>query len=238
MVQKRFRKRMGVVRQRATAGKGKTRYVPGIGGSIGRLAKVGMGYVSKGGMAYKALRLARKVANAVNIEYKINDTLANGTTFDYAGTMVTVNNPAQGSTDVTRIGDSIKCQNLMLRFLLTRGAGDSTGRVIVFWDDQNQISTGANLLEVTGTASSVLSPKLYDARFRSKVLYDKVFVMDQVNQSTWDENVQIKIDQHTQFNAGSTTINTGALKVLFISNITGANIPTVNYYSRLSFTDN
>lgn len=214
--------------------KGARKHVPGWGGIAGRVAGMGMKYVSKGGMAYKALKLARKVANAVNIEYKIFDTQSS-TTPDYTGTVVTLNTPSQGTTDIQRIGDSIKCQNLVLRGYAIRQGADVMARVMVLWDPQNKITASSDILETVGSSYSVFSPKHYDKRFQSRVLFDKTIKCFSSSLGQ-DFDVTIPIDQHTQFSAGTTTINTGALKVLVISN-TLANQPSIILYSRLSFTD-
>lgn len=196
--------------------------VPGWGGAIGRVAGVGMKYVTKGGMAYKALRLARKVADAVNIEYKHLDANSIGGAIDYTGGVAILNAPAQGTTDQTRIGDSIKVQNNNNRFVIVRNGQDCQVRVIFYWDDQNQITSLAQLLDYTGSASSTISPKNYDLRFRSKILHDKTYNIT-ANRPLASDEVLLNIDAHTQFAAGTTTINTGALKIALVSNVTGVN---------------
>lgn len=215
--------------------------VPGWGGAIGRVAKVGMKYVSKGGMAYKALRLARKVANAVNVEYKIYDTTITGVTPDWAGTSSVLNIPAQGTTQTTRIGDSIKCQNLTLRgavYANTTAGTSNLVRLILIWDEQNQYSTLSDLLEVTGSTQAVFSPKNYGRRFRSKVLWDRLFnvsVAQGVSVIPFDEVFQL--DVHTQFSAGTTTQFSGSLRLVMLSDKVTSLLPVVNAYARLSYTD-
>lgn len=220
-------------------GRGRRR-VPGWGGAAGRLAGVGMKYVSKGGMAYKALRLAKKVANAVNVEYKHLDTSSGSVTPDYAGSSVTLNNPPQGSTDQTRIGDSIKNQNLVLRGTVqasTTTPFSNLVRLILIWDDQNQYSTLSDLLENTGSSVSVYSPKNYDRRFRNRVIWDRLFVVNTYNQFVIPFDETFNIDQHTQFSAGTTTQFTGSLKLIMLSDRTATALPQVAYYARLTYTD-
>ena len=55
----------------------------------GRLARVGQQYTTKGGYAYSAFKLARRLADAVNIEYKERDT-ANSITPSNNGTVVSL----------------------------------------------------------------------------------------------------------------------------------------------------
>lgn len=217
--------------------------VPGWGGAIGRVARVGMKYVSKGGMAYKALRLARKVADAVNIEYKNYDQAAAASTFDYNGTAYVLNTPAQGSADTQRIGDSIKCQGIVIRGNVqgTTTAGQlNKCRILLIWDEQNQIATLADLLELTGTSNVVFSPKNYDKRFRCRVLYDQLFLVGTqsgMQAFARDFEINLPINQHTQFASATTTINTGALKMFVCSDGFSTNLPQLHFYSRLSYTD-
>lgn len=211
--------------------------VPGWGGAIGRMAGVGMSYVSKGGMAYKALRLARKVADAVNIEYKILDSTGLAGAVDYSGGVVTLNSVAQGTADNQRIGDSLKVQNNVLRWFMQRNGQDCLFRIILFWDEQNQITAVSDLLEATGSPQSINSPKNYDNRFRTKVIFDEVHRLT-TNTPLITRDMTHAINLHTQFFAASTTIRTGALKLAVVSNVTTTNLPTYTYYNRLSFTDN
>lgn len=214
------------------------KYVPGWGGVAGRLAGVGMSYVSKGGLAYKALRLARKVADAVNIEYKIFDTtVSSGGAIDYTGGLTTLNALSQGVADNQRIGDSAKIQNHIIRGYLTRNGADCIVRMMLIWDEQNQAAATSDILESVSSVQSVCSPKNYDLRFRSKVLFDKTFTLTANNPLIKVENV-MSPNLHTQFNQSTNTIRTGALKLLLVSNLTVSSLPTFVYYSRISFTDN
>lgn len=219
------------------------RRVPGVGGAVGRLAKMGMSYATKGGVAWKALRLARKVADAVNIEYKMYDQAAGGTTFDYNGTAYVLNAPAQGNADTQRIGDSIKCQNIVIRGNVqgTTTAGQlNKCRVILIWDEQNQIAALSDLLELTGTSNVVFSPKNYDKRFRCRVLYDKLFLVGTqsgMQAFARDFEITLPINQHTQFASATTTINTGALKMFVCSDGVTTNLPSIFFYSRLTYSD-
>ena len=201
------------------------------------MAGVGMSYVSKGGMAYKALRLARKVADAVNIEYKILDTTGSAGAVDYGGGVATLNSVAQGTADNQRIGDSLKVQNNVLRWFMQRNGQDCLFRIILFWDEQNQVTAVSDILESTGSALAVVSPKNYDNRFRTKVIFDEVHRLT-TNTPLITRDMTHAINQHTQFTAASTTIRTGALKLAVISNVTSTNLPTYSYYNRMSFTDN
>jgi len=205
---------------------------------VGRGLGVVQSYTSKGGLAYKALRLARKVADAVNIEYKILDTVeSSGGAIDYTGGLTTLNSVPQGTADNQRIGDSLKVQNETMRYYITRNGADCDVRIMLIWDEQNQATSTSDILESTGGFLSVVSPKNYDLRFRSKVLYDKLHHVTS-NDPIVNGECIMPINLHTQFNAASTTIRTGALKLLAVSNVVTTNLPKLFYHSRMSFTDN
>lgn len=216
------------------------RRVPGWGGAIGRVAKVGMGYVSKGGIAYKALNLARKVADAVNTEYKHFDVFATQQV-SWSGYFPTINNAIpQGTADGQRIGDSIKNQRFILRGDLYRGSADAVVRIILLWDPQCKVSGVSDVLQSINSVYSPVSPKTYDKRFQTKVLKDflvKVTSNDPIKKIT----MNVPINEHTQFDVGTTTQDTGRLMLLVISDkdpATPANEPTFIYFSRLTYTDN
>lgn len=217
----------------------KKKFVKGWGGSFGRMAGVGMKYVSKGGMAYKALKLARKLANAVNTEYHAIDANSTAGSVDYNGGLSSfLTGITQGVGDSNRVGDSIKVQNLVFRYIGVRNTADSILRVMVIWDPQNKLAAVSDVLASTGSALSVISPKNYDKRFQSNVLYDRTMTLTSADHPYVLEDITIPIDQHTQYNAASTTINTGDLKLLVISNVVTTNLPTLTYYARITFTDN
>lgn len=217
----------------------RSKRVPGWGGAIGRVAGVGMKYVSKGGLAYKALRLARKVANAVNVEYKAFDVQSTAGAVDYNGGVTSLmSGLAQGAADNQRIGDSLKVQNLTFRCFGARNGQDAWLRYMIIYDPQNQISSVTDVLAATGSGQSIVAPKNYDKRFRCRILHEKHMALTSGNPTLQMDDQVIPIDLHTQFSGGTTTILTGDIKLLVISNVVTTNLPTFTYYARLSYTDN
>lgn len=192
-----------------------------------------------GSVAYSAYRLARRLKDAVNTEYKFFDTQST-TTPDYNGSIIALNAITQGQTDNTRIGDSCKLQNLILRGHLAAAAGAAAViRMIVYWDQQNKSSAASDILQYTGSVYGVYSPKQYDKRFQTTVLMDKVISsVPTADSSLYRFDEVIPINRHTQFDGGTTTVNTGALKMLLISSNVTTNLPSVVFLSRVSYTDN
>lgn len=190
-------------------------------------------------VAKQALKTATWVAGMVNAESKHFDYTVSAATANYTGTIVTLCEPAQGISDSQREGDSIKMQNLTFRANIARVADDIV-RLIIFFDKTNIITTGAMMLENNGTALAVLSGKEEDNKFNSKILYDRTFVLTGANTSNYKIDKVIKINQHVQFAEASTTIKTGALKMLIIGSYANAsgNNATYNVVSRCTYLDN
>jgi len=199
-------------------------------------------HIAKGGMSIAKMAAAayftsKALKKSNNIEYKIHE-LTNNASYDYNGTVSSLlSGLSQGTQDTQRIGDSMKNQNLTFRFYTSRNTADSIVRIMVIRDDQNKISAVTDVLQASGSAFSVLSPKNYDKRFQSKILYDRTFVLD-VDQTTIKREMVIPLGFHSQFQSGGTTINTGDIKLLIVSNLVTSNLPSVAWYSRVTFTDN
>jgi len=193
-----------------------------------------------GGAAHTALKIAMRLKDMVNTEFKFTLQQASQA-YDYNGTLYSF--PAaitQGLSDSQRIGDSIKMQTLTLKYYAQRNAStDTLIRIIVFVDKQGKITAPNQLLTAAdvGTVYSVIANKNFDNRFESKFLLDQVITLNADNTTVKREHV-IPVNLHSQFNAATTAINTGDLKMLVISNTTGAASPSLAFLSRLTYTDN
>lgn len=190
-------------------------------------------------LAKTAFKTAKFVAGLVNVEYKYYDIGAGLVTSTWNGAIVNLCQPAQGITALTRTGDSIKIKNLTFRGEFNKnvlGIASEVVRMIIFWDKQNVINTVADFLQYTGLYGSVYSQKNENTKYETKTLYDRSYIIN----STYQQrkfDVVLKINQHCNFQAGSTTIDTGALKVLYIGQ-SPINGPQFSYNSRCTYIDN
>lgn len=183
--------------------------------------------------------MALALKKAVNVEYKHYQAALTAQTIDYNGYVNELCIPAQGDSDVSRDGDGIKVQSLKMRGQLAYGTNPASVRMWIVWDNQNKITTANDFLETTGSSIAVFSHKDWDARFQSRVLYDSgVKFLDPATNPTHEFSLKIPIGLHTQFEAGSTTINTGRLLVIAISSNVTTNLPTLSYIANAVFTDN
>lgn len=191
-----------------------------------------------GAKAAAAYYLANKLNRQTNIEYKHHDESFGSQSINYSASTSSyiLNDMSQGDTDKTRDGDSVKCQGVTLRGLLSRNGADSTVRMVLVWDKQNNV-TPADIFHLSGQASAPWSNKAYDKRFQSRILYDRTFTID-TERPQINFHVKKRIMLHTQYDAGTITINTGVLRLFFISDKVTLNEPALTFTSRLTFTDN
>lgn len=210
-------------------------------GMFSRVARMGMKYATAGSTAMVALRLAKRVADAVNTEYKEIQTLSSSQTPPNSGTIYTLNTVAQGDDFNQRIGDSIKVQNLTLRGKILPPAMSNAAefiRLTIFWDKQNVISTGGLLWNNAGGSLAPFSQKTEDTKYQSKVLYDKVWkLIPNTDNDAQHFQVVLPINLHTHYSGNTTTIKDGALKMCLISDSTTA-AHLVSFDSIVSYTDN
>lgn len=208
------------------------------------------------GTASSVGRLARAVAPviaAINTEHKYFDLSANGGAYNPGTNDAIINltqGIAQGTTDITRIGNSILAQNIAIRLMLawTPTVGsvlNSFARVIILvWKENIQLNapTAAKLFEQPAFFHSPFN-KDYTDQF--VVVKDKIIPMEaQINvaatQSPKFLKMFKKLDYHIRWIAGGTT--DGSVNHVYLivrgADISVSNSVAYNYYSRLNFTDN
>lgn len=184
----------------------------------------------------KALKIASKVAAVVNTEYKYFDGGASAAALSNAGIYYALCNPPQGITAITRNGDSIKVKTLTIRGLLQlTGALAEETRVVIYWDNENTVNTGTQLLSNAGSALVTMSTKQEDYRYQTKVLYDQTFKMT-ANYPLHKFEKTIKIDRHVHWVQNTTNIKNGCLcMMVFAQNAANT---AFSFISRTSYVDN
>lgn len=190
-----------------------------------------------GWLASKAWEGVKMLKDVVNTEYKYFDVAENNVNVDYNGYLPGLCTPGQGDTDSQRDGDRLKMQNLTFRAQLKRNGADADIRVIILMDKQVKVASASDVLESTGAAANAtISPKNYDKRYQTRILYDRRWQLS-TDRPQIDITFTKQLNMHTQFSAGTTTITSGKLMAIFISNI-NASTPQISYYSRVTYTDN
>ncbi len=196
-----------------------------------------------------AYSMAKKALSLINTEFKLKDTVELGLVIvDGVGVIKQLTNVAQGDTNVTREGNSIKIVSIYTKFMfhINASASSSQVRCMLILDTQTNgaIYTTDDLLESVANLTSLISPRNTDNAHRFRVLYDKMVVLNQnitaVSSTTRFLKVYKKVDLHMRYatNVGDITdLTQNSISVLLISN-EATNTPTVDINFRLRFLDN
>lgn len=188
-------------------------------------------------VAYKGFKTAMWIKNLINVEHKNHDTGISGAAITYTGTVYTLNAPPQGSTDITRNGDSLLNKKISIRGFLGRDTIDVIYRIVIILDKQNIISTVADYFEHNADYRAPFSPKKDDNRYKTQKIYDNSFALtssDPIKNFIIDLT---ELNNHTHFNHGSTTIANNAYKLLVVNN-QATNGGTYTADIRHTFIDN
>jgi len=193
-------------------------------------------------VAQYALSGVKKIYRMINVEYKFLDTTI-GSNINEVSFINSLAAIPQGDNQSSRDGISIKPINLSYRINFLRNSSDTTQmvRMIIFRGKQeNTVNpvTSDVLQDTTGTAS-VQSFKNYDKKFKTKILYDKVFVLDEGNSSRKYISNVIRLDGHINYDISDTTgstVESGGIYVLLVGN--SSNAPASLQKYRLTYTDN
>lgn len=187
--------------------------------------------------AKKALKVATYVAGLVNAETKYSTYDVVGTAVTNTGSILELFNPPQGVGADQREGDSVKTKNITIRGNIYNGAiagANTIVRTIYFIDKENNITSAADLLQLTGTANAPFSEKNENNKYDTKILYDKTYTTSTYTPiKTFDDVIQL--DAHVHFEAGTTTVDNNAIKVCIISDTAGA---VYSLHSRVTYMDN
>jgi hypothetical protein len=187
-------------------------------------------------MARQLSRRVARIENAIEIHYH---DVAIDTNIDWNGLLTNLTLIPQGNTDVTRQGDSLTLTHLSVNFAVGRVLLGKACRVIIFKDKQNDVATVGDLLASTGLVNSVLEHYVWDNRHRFTVIYDHFIRLDGVFSQTELRTFRFQLNQRVQYAAGTTTVTTGALKMLLITdvNVGLGTPPFVDIWCRLQFKD-
>lgn len=193
----------------------------------------------------KALAVAKTANTKVNkvirgIEEKYYDVNYGAISIDWTGNQYyLLNTPSVGTTGLTRVGDTIFVKRLQFMLEASVGSAASTLRMILFWDKDMIVSNATQLLSVTGTASSVTSQYNFEYRKNYSVFFDKTYVLDSTDKSTYCIHKNVKVNKSSIFSgSGGITLRKGGLRLCLISNKTpGATCPSFIMNQRVIFTD-
>lgn len=199
-------------------------------------------------MAGTALAVARGVKGLLNVEYKdctVTSTF-NGTSVNSTGVMYYLPAVAQGITDVTRNGNSIRAKSFDMKgFYAYNGAGDDQQgiRCMIFIDYNFD---GTNDPTISGDANSLLqsasinSFRDLDNTDRFRVLYDKVIFVDP-DHHTKMLNIHKDLNHKVEYvgtSSAKASGGGGSLWCMLLSTQATANYPTIDADYRFRYIDN
>lgn len=197
--------------------------------------------ITYGQIGQKIWRDVRWLKSVINVEKKYLDTAVASNAINNTLTRILLNGMQQGTTAITRLGQSIKCASSFLRCYLTMNASATTTifRIMLVKDKQpngNTFNPG-DLLTAPG---EIQSPILIGSSRRFKVIHDKMFRLD-TNKLNQEYKMFKKLSFHVEYNTGNAgtiaDIPTNAYFLCFMSD-QAVNTPNVDYYHRLRFIDN
>lgn len=191
--------------------------------------------------ATKVHRVIRQTA-----EKKYYSFSSNTAPISDLGTLLRLTEVAQGTTDVTRIGDQLTIRSLQFNFSALVADSTNLLRLVIFqWFEQTgTIPTYPDMSQIlidTGSGRAVFSPYSHDYRYDFKVLFDRTYVLDGVQVPVITRKIFIKRfppkHRKIQFVGASNTNYTNGLFALLVSDSAAATHPTVTYSGKFNFSD-
>lgn len=191
-----------------------------------------------------ALKLVRQIKYKFDGDIKKTDSTLN-TTVDSSGRVDQVAAITHGASEVTRVGDQIKILRVKGTIVVRNDAtatNDTLVRVVLIKGNNERATapTWASTFEATGSIGLTHVPKLYDSRFSTRVLYDKILTITPNNDSNVSErifDIDVPCNFRMRFNGAATTCEDGGLYLFAVSN-QATLVPNYVVFLRTTFTDN
>lgn len=194
--------------------------------------------------AMQALRVANQVKGLLNVEFKYHDTTQSNTNIDDNGIEPNIFDPAQGSAQEQRDGDSVRVKRVVIRGSLKYDSDIATGsvvRLMIVKSTRGLLSPGSNMVD-PNYRGNVLAPyfhKLYENRKHYKIIYDKTMTVSASNIAR-SFKINLKLDDKVEFDEGTANSTVNAFYLMAVSDApnAGADFPQITYVSRIYYVDN
>lgn len=200
--------------------------------------------VSWAQIAQKAWSGVKAIRGIVNSE-KFHFDAGTQVNPDYNGAVVALSAISQGDGTGSRTGNSILAKGLVFNFNLSNdtGAQTTTTRIIVFQDTMSlgTIPSPSDVLTAVGNVNGVISPYtlINSDQRRFKILMDEAFATSNTGNQKIVKFQNLRVDDHIKFSGTSGTDEArNMVYMLHISDRVTTLLPTLNWYSRLSYYDN
>lgn len=145
---------------------------------------------------------------------------------------------SQGITDAQRIGDSIKVLRLHLEFMFEMNSTAAATQAVwvMICRANDEIMTASQLNTVDANAYAYLGQRRWDNKDQYRVLWERRLVVDPEHQAILG-TVDLKLNDHVQYEAAGNVINTGSIFLAIWSNST-TNNPNFGYVLQVEYVDN
>jgi hypothetical protein len=189
--------------------------------------------------ANRALAMAGQLSAARERKFVVTSIVQSA---DSTGHLIALNNPVQGVGDQQRVGDRIRCVRLIFdawRVIPGSATGRFSLRFLIVLDKQNTLTDVDQIFLGMGTNICPFNQFVKDYKRQFSVLYDSgPNHMDQYNKGDTRRH-NSRMNLITQFIAGTTTIATGMLKLVVLTNqaANSNNKPILLGTFRVNYTD-
>lgn len=190
--------------------------------------------------ARNAWQAVKKIKRMINTEVKHHDVIEpDEVNITDQGTMDYLSSIPAGDSNEQREGISVKPLNLTIRFRIKRNGAGGTFQVVRIGVCRGKQENGSVLVfDDVYQLAGILQPKTYDKRFKSKILKEHSYVLEENSSTsaifqTW----VIPMTGHINFDSSSNSPESGGIYFYYISDVS-TNPPQIEYHARLTFTDN
>ena len=181
----------------------------------------------------------RAIKRMLNTEVKCFQAAGANITPTTTGTITDfLSGIAQGVTDITRVGDSLKVLRLTMNYNFQMNSTANGTQVcwVAILRANDEIMTAAQLNTLDGNAYAYLGDYAWDYKDQYRVLWEKRILVDPEHQAHVGR-VNLRLNDHAQYNAGGNTLNSGSIFMAIWSNST-TNNPDFGYVLQVEFVDN
>ncbi len=174
-----------------------------------------------------------------NVEHKHYDQLQSGTAGIAGSGVLYLSSMAQGTTDITRIGDSITLDKLEVRFDLAYADNLNFARIIFFQWVGDAVTDVPAITDILESTPYYLSAYNWDQKGKYRILLDRSYCLDAVTspRSVLDRATLAPPIKHQQFLSTSTNIEAGGLFAVVMTDSAAAAHPAYDIYSRVTYYD-
>lgn len=164
-----------------------------------------------------------------------------GIGIDNAGTVIDLSDVSQGDTDLRRDGDELMPTSLNVKYAAV--AADSTNlmRVIIFrYKPDVQAATIPGLSNILIPNGLAVSPYWFysvDLREQFNILYDKTHSLATADKNQVFVDTTLKMAKQTVGYTSGSIYGRDHIFLLVLSDSTAATHPSIEFSSRLNFTD-